>query len=105
MSISVLKVIDKSAALGLGLSPVLRFSPANDSARGPEYQVPGAPPAKPLKANSGPAFASVHFGDAPRLAARRHQAVWESAHDVGPAVWSILSKAERARRAAIAVAG
>ncbi len=53
----------------------------------------------------GPAFASVHFGDAPRLAARRHQAVWESAHDVGPAVWSILSKAERARRAAVAVAG
>ena len=53
----------------------------------------------------GPAFAGVHFGDAPRLAARRHQAVWESAHDVGPAVWSILSKAERARRAAVAVAG
>lgn len=47
----------------------------------------------------GPALATIHFGDAARLAARRHQALWEKAHDVGPAVWSILSKAERARRA------
>lgn len=53
----------------------------------------------------GPAFASLHLGSASRLAARRHQALWDSAHDVGPAVWSILSKAERARRAAVAVAG
>lgn len=53
----------------------------------------------------GPALSTVHLGDAARLAARRHQALWDSAHDVGPAVWSILSKAERARRAAVAVAG
>lgn len=47
----------------------------------------------------GPALAAIHFGDAARLAARRHGALWDAAHDVGPAVWSILSKAERSRRA------
>jgi hypothetical protein len=46
----------------------------------------------------GPALASVHFGDAARSGARRHLEVWEKAHDVGPAVWSILSKAERVGR-------
>lgn len=53
----------------------------------------------------GPALSSVHLEEGARLAARRHQALWDTAHDVGPAVWSILSKAERARRAAVAVAG
>ena len=43
----------------------------------------------------GPALASLHGGDAARLAAIRHQELWESAHDVGPALWSILSRAER----------
>ncbi len=43
----------------------------------------------------GPAFAALHLGDAARLAARRHQALWDEAHDVGTAVWSILSRAER----------
>lgn len=46
----------------------------------------------------GPALASLAFGDAARLAARRHQQIWDQAHDVGPAVWSILSKAERGAR-------
>jgi hypothetical protein len=41
----------------------------------------------------GPAFAAVHGPAAARLAARRHEEIWERAHDVGPAVWSILSKA------------
>jgi hypothetical protein len=43
----------------------------------------------------GPALGSVHFEDAARLAARRHAQLWDRAHDVGPAVWNILSKAER----------
>lgn len=46
----------------------------------------------------GPALGAVHFGDAARLAAKRHAEAWERAHDVGPAVWSILSKAERGAR-------
>ena len=41
----------------------------------------------------GPAFGAVHGEAAARLAARRHEEAWERAHDVGPAVWSILSKA------------
>jgi len=53
----------------------------------------------------GPAFASLHHGDAARLAARRHEDLWDKAHDVGPAVWSILSKAERAARVLRASAG
>jgi hypothetical protein len=41
----------------------------------------------------GPALASLHGGDAARLAAKRFEEVWASAHDVGPAVWSILARA------------
>jgi hypothetical protein len=49
----------------------------------------------------GPALASLHGGDAARLAAARHRELWESGHDVGPALWSILSRAEkRAKRSA-----
>ncbi len=43
----------------------------------------------------GPALASVHGDDAARLAATRHRELWESAHDVGPALWSILSRAAK----------
>jgi hypothetical protein len=43
----------------------------------------------------GPALASLHGGDGARLAAIRHRELWENAHDVGPALWSILSRAER----------
>ena len=53
----------------------------------------------------GPALAALHHGDAARLAARRHGELWERAHDVGPAVWSILSKARRAARLTTASAG
>ena len=48
----------------------------------------------------GPALGAIHFADAALLAARRHAEVWEQAHDVGSAVWSILSKAERGSRPA-----
>jgi hypothetical protein len=43
----------------------------------------------------GPALGTVHFEDAARRAARRHAEVWERAHDVGPALWNLLSKSER----------
>lgn len=45
----------------------------------------------------GPALSSLHFAEAARVAGRRHAELWETAHDIGPAVWSILSKA-RPRR-------
>lgn len=41
----------------------------------------------------GPALASLHAGDAAGLAAERFEDIWSSAHDVGPAVWSILARA------------
>jgi hypothetical protein len=46
----------------------------------------------------GPALATVHGKSAASLAARRHEEIWERAHDVGPAVWSILSKARSRSR-------
>jgi hypothetical protein len=53
----------------------------------------------------GPAFAAVHRGDAARLGAHRHEEIWERAHDVGPAIWSILSKARSSARRAAGGAG
>jgi hypothetical protein len=54
----------------------------------------------------GPALAALHGADAARLAARRHDEIWERAHDVGPAIWSILSKARsRARSTMSGVSG
>jgi len=53
----------------------------------------------------GPAFATVHGGDAARLGARRHDEIWERAHDVGPAVWNILSKAHSSTRRRSASSG
>jgi hypothetical protein len=41
----------------------------------------------------GPALATLHFGEAARLAARRHAELWKQAHDVGPAIRVILSRA------------
>jgi len=48
----------------------------------------------------GPALASLHVGDPARLARRRHEELWSSAHDVGPAVWTILARGRRAALAA-----
>ncbi len=53
----------------------------------------------------GPSLASLHRGDAARLAARRHAELWDRAHDIGPALWSILSRAERSGRLMETVAG
>jgi len=49
----------------------------------------------------GPALASLHGADAARLARRRYDELWQAAHDVGPALWSILARAcAKARPAA-----
>jgi hypothetical protein len=44
----------------------------------------------------GPAFASLHGSDAARGALVRFDEAWDRAHDIGPAVLSILERAERA---------
>ncbi len=41
----------------------------------------------------GPALAAWHASEPARLAARRHHELWGGAHDVGPAVWGLLSRA------------
>lgn len=46
----------------------------------------------------GPALASVHGPEAARLALRRHDELWRKAHDVGPAVWTILARRRAAAR-------
>ncbi len=47
----------------------------------------------------GPALGSLHGPAGARRAARRHDELWERAHDVGPAIWSLLARADaRARR-------
>jgi hypothetical protein len=51
----------------------------------------------------GPALGAVFTEDAARMAARRHDEIWERAHDVGPAVWNILSKARSKVRKAAAL--
>ena len=45
----------------------------------------------------GPALSSLHFAEAAKVASRRHEELWGRAHDIGPAVWSILSKAQPPR--------
>lgn len=46
----------------------------------------------------GPALAALHLGDAARLALRRHREVWGHAHDVGPALWTLLARADTRAR-------
>lgn len=46
----------------------------------------------------GPALASLHGGEAARLAAVRHDELWRRAHDIGPALWSILARADHQAR-------
>jgi len=43
----------------------------------------------------GPALASLHFGDGAALAHRRFEALWSRAHDIGPALWDIVTRARR----------
>lgn len=46
----------------------------------------------------GPALNSLHGPAGARLAQRRHAELWERAHDVGPAVWSLLARADARSR-------
>jgi hypothetical protein len=43
----------------------------------------------------GPALASLHFGRGARVARRRFDALWAGAHDIGPALWDIVTRARR----------
>jgi len=43
----------------------------------------------------GPALGSLHFGDGAALARRRFDGLWTRAHDIGPALWDIVTRARR----------
>lgn len=49
-------------------------------------------------AHRGPALTSLHGRDGALLAGRRHEELWKQAHDVGPAVWSLLARADARAR-------
>lgn len=53
----------------------------------------------------GPAFGAVYFGDGASVARRRHDELWEGAHDIGDAVAGILSRARARGLLATADAG
>jgi hypothetical protein len=46
----------------------------------------------------GPALNALHGPEGAALAWRRHEELWECGHDVGPAVWSLLARADARRR-------
>lgn len=43
----------------------------------------------------GPALASLHGSSGAALAASRHAELWQAAHDIGPTLWTLLSRATR----------
>lgn len=53
----------------------------------------------------GPALAALHGQEAAHLAGRRHAELWEVAHDVGPALWSLLARADTESRKLAAIGG
>ena len=91
----------RSAPLA-GWSPDFTVFSGDD---GPEWVLTGFHWFERPYPHRGPALAALHQGDAARLAARRHLELWDRAHDVGPAIWNILSKADRIERAVGAATG
>ena len=94
----LLRELLESGRLEIRSSPLAGWSPDFSvfySEAGPSTVLTGTHWFERPYPHRGPAFGAVHAGDAARLAAKRHRDVWERAHDVGPAVWSILSKARR----------
>lgn len=97
-NVDVLRRLFQSARLELRAAPLAGWSPdfsvfrvdgrADAVLVGPHwFQRPYPHP--------GPAFASVHRGPASEQVAHRFEELWESAHDIGPAIRAILEGAAR----------
>ncbi len=98
----------ESGRLEVRAAPLAGWSPdftVFGDASGPTAVVTGFHWFERPYGNRGPALAAVHGPRGARLAARRHGESWERAHDVGPAVWNILTKAARRRYSAAVLAG
>jgi len=108
-NVELLRSLLESERLEIRSAPLGGWSPdftVFSASGGPAAVVTGYHAFERPYPHRGPALAAVHFGDAARLAAKRHGELWARSHDVGPAVWSILSKAgARARAMAGAGAG
>lgn len=96
--VGMLKGLLESGRLEVRSAPLGGWSPdftAFSDADGPVAVLAGFHWFERPYPHRGPALGMLHYEDAARTAARRHAELWERAHDVGPAVWSILSKADR----------
>ena len=70
-------------------------APDGDAGDKPEWALLGVHWFQRPYPHRGPAFASLHREGGARMAARRFQHLWDQAHDIGPAVRSILERARR----------
>jgi hypothetical protein len=107
-NVSLLRELLASGRLEIRAAPLAGWAPdftVFSGAAGPGAVLTGFHWFERPYPHRGPALNAVHLGDAARLAARRHDELWEGAHDVGPAVWSILSKAGRRASAVGATSG
>ena len=91
----------RSAPLG-GWSP--DFTVFADEA-GPRWLLTGFHAFERPYPHRGPALASLHGPEAARLASARHEELWAAAHDVGPTIWTLLSRAGRLAGLGRAAAG
>jgi hypothetical protein len=87
----------RSAPLG-GWSP--DFTVFADAA-GPQAVLTGFHAFERPYPHRGPALASLHGKEGAALAAARHAELWERAHDIGPTLWTLPTRASRV----VAVAG
>jgi hypothetical protein len=81
----------RSAPLG-GWSP--DFTVFSDSS-GPRAVLTGFHAFERPYPHRGPALASLHGPAGAVLAAARHRELWERAHDIGPTIWTLLTRAGR----------
>lgn len=81
----------RSAPLG-GWSP--DFTVFADAA-GPHAVLTGFHAFERPYPHRGPALASLHGRDGATMAAARHAELWERAHDIGPTLWTLLTRASR----------
>ena len=106
--VELLRTLLEAGRLEVRAAPLAGWSPdftVFSGASGPTAVLTGTHWFERPYPHRGPALATLHGGDAARLSARRHEELWERAHDVGPAVWNILSKARRIGRLEAAAAG
>ena len=94
--LTLLQRMLEAGNLELRAAPLAGWSPdftVFSGASGPLAVLIGAHSFERPYPHPGPALCSLHSVEAARLARDRHSEIWETAHDIGPAVWNILSRA------------